>query len=507
MPIKQDKKERTFTGCWSCRLKKRRCDVGKPVCSLCAKNHISCSYEVRLVWSEENIYKSSDKNIIDLLQHDKRKNKVTTQRKYGLSKSEFKDIIYSKQKMNPHNFNYQADDKNNEQAFTISVRRFQVYDNEIKSVFGYGNKNARVYDQKVIDRKLNMLLNQLDRTVEDSLKPNSIETQQGPFKVFHSSFLNSTPFMANHNFDESFSTIESTIFSPGSDTSLNTAIDSQNDYHSDLNKIDFTLNHLEETHFGLTLPILDQNPFYLNYYTTTAATTTTTPTGLNVFPLAETEEDETFNILLSHCTDNMILSRQEYSTWFLNHMKQLGQTDQKSHKLIIEILTDLHLVGAENFVHKLISMGPSDKELQIVGLTIIVVLHGIYNDFDFLHQLEQWLLAQDNLRYSMYALINFIIINSESCEIFNHCHYLITTFLESEDPYQDELTFELDSMITNKLIGKWKDKISLQLTLNEDITDSAPQLQYWELQSKCNEQFYKDVKNITDLSSTAVRTL
>lgn len=503
MPIKQDKKERTFTGCWSCRLKKRRCDIGKPVCSLCAKNDIPCSYEVRLIWSEENIYKSSDTDIVDVLQNDKKKNKVTKQRKSGLSKREFKDIINSNQPSSSQSSNSHNSDKNNEQGFTISVRRFQVYDNEIKSVFGYGSKNSRVYDQKIIDKKLNLLLNQLEQTVENSLDLSYIETQQGPFNVFHSTFPNNSPNSVYNDFEESLSNTESTVFSPGSDSSLSTAIDSQNDYLSDLNKVSFTLDHFEEPNFALTHPILDQSWPYFNFYTTSPYSITTGP---QLPLLIETEEDKTFNILLSHCTDNMILSRQEYSRWFLNHMKQLGQTDEESHCFINQILTGSPLIGAEKYAQNVISNGSVDKELQIIGLTIIAVLHGIYNDLGFLYQVEQWLLKQDSLRYSMYAIINFIINNTESCEIFNHCHYLITTFLESEDPYQDELTFELDSMITDKLIGKWKDRISLQLSLNEDITESTPQLKYWELQSQCNERFYKEVKMITDSSSTAVQT-
>ncbi|CAL9728316.1 thiamine biosynthesis regulatory protein [Monosporozyma unispora] len=494
MSVKQDKRERTFTGCWSCRLKKRRCDVGKPSCSLCAKHNLPCSYDVRLVWSEENIYKTSDEDIVDVLHCDKKRNKVTKQRKHGLSKSEFKDIIHSKQSMGPRNSNYDNGNKKNDQTFTISVRRFQVYNNEIKSVFGA--RSTRIYDQKVIDKKLTLLLNQLDQTVEDSSKLNCIQCQQGPFNVFHTLSQDSSIKKAVKSetdpFDESLSNIESPIFSPGSDMSHDTVVDPQMDYLSHINKIDLELNHFEDSYFDFSHPVMDPNLSYSYLQTPTT----------QLASLIETEEGKTFNLLLTHCTNNMILSRQEYATWFSNHMKQLGQDEEESQKFINEILTDTQLIGAEKYIDKLLNMGSLDKELQIVGLTIIVVLHGFYNELGFFHQLEQWFLTQDNLKYSMYPLINFIINHSESCEIFNHCHYLITTFLESEDPYQDGLTFELDTMITDKLVGKWKDKISLQLTLNEDITESTSQLKYWQLQSKCNEQFYRDVNKITELSTT-----
>lgn len=503
MSTKLDKKERTFTGCWSCRLKKRRCDVRKPVCSLCAKHNLPCSYEVRLVWLEENIYKTTDDDIVDILHLDKKRNKVTKNKKHGLSKKEFKDIIRSNRSINNRLFTH--DRANSDQSFTISVRRFQIYNNEVKSVFGL--KPNRCYDQKIIDKKLTCLLNALENEIESNDNNSGggggsniffdKEYRQGPFNAFYVSpgypSSDRDGKYDTANLTDTISNSESSLFSPESDMSHGTVVENNIEYLSELNKINLDTNQLKESYMELLYPkpIGTLSPLtYLNI-------------NVQLSNHGKSPEEIIHDLLPTSRTSNMVLSCQVYVHWFLKHLKQVYDKKYEAYHVIDEILTVSYPIDAEKYVNQLISPGSQDKELKIVGLTLIVIIFcGLYNvEFQIFDQLEKWILSQKCVRYSMYPLINFIIDRTNSFEVFNHCHYLINTFLESEDWYQESLTFELDRLITEKLVGKWRERVSLQLALNEDVTESAAQLNYWQLQSKCNEQFYRDVHGIIEIST------
>lgn len=99
----------------------------------------------------------------------------------------------------------------------------------------------------------------------------------------------------------------------------------------------------------------------------------------------------------------------------------------------------------------------------------------------------------NKVNYSMYPLINFIIRNTESIDILYHCNRLLATNGILQDTYQDELTYELHVLVSDKLVTKWKDRVFEQLCSCEDTSHSCSQLKYWELRLKCNEQFYNDV--------------
>lgn len=47
-------RRKTFTGCWTCRNRKIKCDLGRPACSRCLKSNIKCGgYHVKLVWNNK----------------------------------------------------------------------------------------------------------------------------------------------------------------------------------------------------------------------------------------------------------------------------------------------------------------------------------------------------------------------------------------------------------------------------------------------------------------------
>lgn len=50
---RKTKRHKTFTGCFKCRTRKIRCDLGKPSCVNCTKAGLLCSgYDIKLKWSE-----------------------------------------------------------------------------------------------------------------------------------------------------------------------------------------------------------------------------------------------------------------------------------------------------------------------------------------------------------------------------------------------------------------------------------------------------------------------
>lgn len=54
-PKKARRRPRTFTGCWTCRKRKVRCDQGKPCCSACQRLGLVCTgYGPKLVWADED---------------------------------------------------------------------------------------------------------------------------------------------------------------------------------------------------------------------------------------------------------------------------------------------------------------------------------------------------------------------------------------------------------------------------------------------------------------------
>ncbi|KAH1914330.1 hypothetical protein KXV48_009654, partial [Aspergillus fumigatus] len=50
-PNRSRKRTKTFTGCWTCRARKIKCDEGKPSCRQCYERNLSCEgYSARLQW-------------------------------------------------------------------------------------------------------------------------------------------------------------------------------------------------------------------------------------------------------------------------------------------------------------------------------------------------------------------------------------------------------------------------------------------------------------------------
>ncbi|AGO13123.1 AaceriAFL033Wp [[Ashbya] aceris (nom. inval.)] len=145
-------KFRSFTGCWACRFKKRRCDEGVPFCALCLKHGDTCSYDVRLVWLEENMLQVSQTD--GQLQSCADRPPSARPR---LSKSEFQMLAQYRGRQADLTCCHTRRDVA-PSSFTISLRRLKVYDNAVEAIHG----RPRQYDANHVLRRLEQCLQQVE---------------------------------------------------------------------------------------------------------------------------------------------------------------------------------------------------------------------------------------------------------------------------------------------------------------------------------------------------------
>lgn len=430
---------RTFTGCWACRFKKRRCDELKPRCSLCAKHNDKCCYDVRLIWLEENIYKLLNQksnvmvNVSQLNTNSKKRRKI--------SKKKFKYLTQFRA-LSPPSSDHDDDDeedenvedkchmklpaestsvsKLNDDSFTISIRRLKIYDNAVDSVYGKGSQ--RNYAQKCVNKTLSAFLDTLE---EDDRKEDSccIDARQGPFSKF------------------SFNCLSKSMNLP-----------SPNNHH----------NHLDSESSK-------NKKLYIENLV----------------------ESKIYNLLWLNIHGNMILSRVGYCAWFLNYIKRT--LPYKFATVLQEIIDDANPFNISSWIKTIKTKWSNNPDWQTIAFTILTVVHG-YTCPELVRELETWFLTQSILKYSMFPLINFIVRNSTSLTVLYHCNELLNNNNEnSQELHEDEITYELYVFVTEKLVIHWKDKILEQLCACQDTTHSCSQLKFWELQLKYNENFYNDV--------------
>lgn len=153
-------KTRQFTGCWTCRYKKRKCDTSdfqnKKSCNICFKNGEKCTFHVKLTWNNSNkITLHSDESITN-----------------------FQDLV----KYNKHvNQLAQGQEPCKKKNITISDRRFMVYKNNHKMISSRSNEENNYQD--IVDKKMNSLLEVLETQIKNLKEP---VFASGPFGAFTS---------------------------------------------------------------------------------------------------------------------------------------------------------------------------------------------------------------------------------------------------------------------------------------------------------------------------------
>lgn len=441
---------RTFTGCWACRFKKRRCDELKPRCSLCVKHNDRCCYDVRLIWLDENIYKRAGRCSNNLVSLGALRNGRRKQRK--ISRQKFKDLTQYRA-LSPPNSDCESDAASetvaatvkqelgvsldeeslpegrkrkracaaNDDSFTISIRRLKIYDNAVASV--YGGPENRQYDQKHVNKVLTELL--------DKLEPNEgkssccVEGRQGPFGKFSVS----CEFKG-----------------------LN--IPSPNNRHQ---------------HGLETVKESNRKEAYIENLV----------------------QNRIYTLLWLNTHGNMILSRPEYCTWFLAYMKRT--LPYAFAQVLEKIIDDSNPFNIASWIEKIKSKWQNNPDWQAIAFTILTVVHG-YTCPELAPELETWFQTQKSVSYSMFPLVNFIVRNTRELSVLHHCYALLDNNDENvQETYRAELTYELHVLVAGNLVNRWRDRILEQLCSCEDTTVACSQLKFWELQLKYNEKFYRDV--------------
>ncbi|CCE65891.1 hypothetical protein TPHA_0N01100 [Tetrapisispora phaffii CBS 4417] len=163
---------RKFTGCWACRFKKKKCNEQRPQCTLCIQHGNHCSYDVKLIWLENNMYKLDTNS---QMEHSDNIKETDTVEQYYNS-----NIISNDKNMADHVKTY----KN--KKFTISIRRLKIYDNAVPSV--YGPVEGRDYRQDTVEAILDDMLFKLENISE---LDGYVSGHQGPFHVFSNNYKKS----------------------------------------------------------------------------------------------------------------------------------------------------------------------------------------------------------------------------------------------------------------------------------------------------------------------------
>lgn len=418
---------RTFTGCWACRFKKRRCDEKKPRCSLCVKHNDECCYDVRLIWLDENLYRRRGGVLVS----------SSTRGSAGrrkISRQRFKRLTQYKSLSPPTSDGEEKEKVKVEEvgeeggmaqrteppdSFTISVRRLRIYDNAVHSV--YGPPGDRHYGQKYVNNVLNGLL---DRLEEDENKDDSccVDKRRGPFGKF-------------------------SVNCGLRDIPIPSPVSRHTSESRDLKKRKLLIDELVD--------------------------------------------NKIYALLWLNTHKNMILSRIEYCTWFLDHMKctlpcSFGEFLEK-------IIDDANPFNISHWVQSIRGQWQTNPDWQAIAFTMLTVVHG-YTCPELSQELEDWIQKRTFLQYSMYPLLNFIVRNTSRLAVLYHCNQLLSNNQENlQEVYQAKLTHELQVIVTERLVSKWKDRILEQLCACQDTTQSCSQLKFWELQLKHNEQFYRDI--------------
>lgn len=422
---------RTFSGCWACRLHKKRCDERRPRCSYCIENNLKCCYDVRLIWLDENSY------VISPLESSQLARKSQLKRQKGslgykggqkLKRCKLPRESLVKATLSPPNSDSEIEDEINleevnaiKEPAALNIRRLKLYDNQVESVYGKGK--TRNYDQKHVNNILNGLLKDLDTEIKQMSCCTGI--RHGPFSMF------------NGHYDSGIANIPS-----------------PNNHHHN-SKIDAEK--------------LDRMKMFID----------------------DLVENKIYTILWLNTHGNMILSRAEYRTWFLGYMKRTLPFE--FCKTLEQIINDANPFNIFSWLKIIKNKWFNNPDWQTISFTILVVVHG-YTCPELSSELESWFLTQSVLQYSMYPLINFVVRNSTNLPVLYHCNELLNGSNEtSQDLYQGELVNEMNVLVAKKLVNIWRDKILLQLCSCEDTTNSCSQLKYWELQLKYNETFYTDV--------------
>lgn len=76
-PSSAKKHQRTRSGCYTCRLLRKKCDEGQDCCKACRELGLRCEYQRSLWWNVNNLQKEQKEHIKSIIKRVKKPGKVT----------------------------------------------------------------------------------------------------------------------------------------------------------------------------------------------------------------------------------------------------------------------------------------------------------------------------------------------------------------------------------------------------------------------------------------------
>lgn len=434
-------KARSFTGCWACRFKKRRCDENKPFCSLCLRHGDQCSYDIRLVWQNENIFSVNENK--ELVSWKKLRNLCKQPNRNRISRRRFRQMTQFRQISPPNSDDEDSDkkdaahddgesdedrdeknDSSKKNTFTISVRRLKIYDNALDCVHGQTDKN---FDQRFVDQQLGQLLTKLESSSQVAG-----DDRSGPFCVFK---------------------VDS--FKKRNDSKKPVISRTSHETHNELSSLPNT-------------PISETNSFLAMRLSTAEAT-------------SKFLSHHWPNLLLANDT-NFCLQQPAYVKWLTTHIGSMG------HLLHPDFLEELMNGSVDS--SKWLSMIPHfSMECQALYLVLLVMAEREKDMVDFV---SRWVLSQTQVSYLSFPLIAHSLKSCNKIAFLFHCHELLAD-ATLQDLFQYELTSMLKINTVRLILQYWSNLMMDQICQCQDTTNSEMQLKFWEMQLQCNEEFYRDI--------------
>ena len=431
-------KSRNFAGCWACRYKKRKCDEMKPKCTLCTKHDDECSYDVKLFWVDSNIYFLVNDNVF--------KSRSETNSDYYCQNGE---VMHKRERISKQKFkkmtNYKNDtdsvdcESNDNRNFTISIRRFKIYNNAVDSVFG--RRTQRNYYKINVERTLDRLLGNL----EASLLKGEVSGAQGPFTAFR-----------NQNISR-----------------VNT-IDIDKRYCED--------DKLNCNNTALIVKLTQQNE-HINSFVDNILS--------EVIWLNSKR-----NMLLYNLNFSSWFSQYAKEVIYANYelLKILHNVIEYSVERTMSFVSEMEHMPCINDIHS--------KTMLFTVLAIKFHKNSKITNI-LLTKFEGWIIHINEISIAMYPMINFIVGYSNNLKVMYHSYMLLNEILldfkfkenklaSIESLWQTGLGTKLLLLITKKLTQIWTDKLLQQICTEEDSTNAYSQMNLWQSELQINEKIYEE---------------
>ncbi|SCU96877.1 LAMI_0F08064g1_1 [Lachancea mirantina] len=450
-------KGRTFTGCWACRFKKRRCDEQKPICSLCKAQNDQCSYDVQLVWRSENIYAMDrDKKLVSW---KKLHNLCHKNHRHCISRKKFREMTHFRQVSPPNSDNEceaheGAQEDLESPTFTISVRRLKIYDQAIPAVHGCRDKN---FDVDHVHRRLDTFLDKIERSsASHSGDIRWSGFSSGPFDVFRSETMR--------------------IVSKRRKIGCRNEIDPQLDACA-AGPPEVPLAGWDEKALHSSLPAtpssLEQSELI--------------PTGPSDFPGTTRDLAREFckyhwqNLLLEN-GHNFCIRQPDFVGWLTTRAQRYVRS------LSDDLLQEIFGRQTKKDRWTVVVEEPSS---QFQDFQIMLLFMASASAASSAHVVS-WLCKQSQVTYAAFPLIAHALASGCDLSVLFHCHELLTN-ANIEDIFQYDLGAILKINAERLILQYWNNLMTDQMSGHQDTSLTELQLKYWEVQLQYNEEFYREV--------------